>query len=227
VRSTADGEALSTFTRKQDAVARAKADLEASATGGVLEVLRRDRSREYRRTIRPSVVLGARQPPESFGQAFAGVRDSKKEADRIVDVGLGHVLPWIGLLAGPTLNALITPQVAEQRTVLGVFFATLAWSSGCLLAWLVIQVKPLGDLQGFPLASAVVACLLAGAFFAALVGVGAYSVPIVPQGSGPLGALFGFVGAAVATFGPLGALLGAASGAWAGYQVERLLKAAA
>ena len=67
----------------------------------------------------------------------------------------------------------------------------------------------------------------AGALLAAGAGKGAYSVVVVPQGGGRFGVIFGFVGAAVATFGALGALLGAGSGVWAGYQIARLVTATA
>jgi hypothetical protein len=217
VRTDATAPALQVLARKTDAVAAARADL---ANGGVLEVYLRSGRLEYRRDVQVS-------GPSELGVALREVRREQKQADKVVETLLGEVWPLIlALPGGAALAGLIAPEVAEQRSFVGVFLATLAWSSGVGLVVAFWRTGVFDRVRGFPALALGALSLGLGALVASGVGHGMYSVPLRFEEYPSLLRWLAFVRAAMETFGAVGALLGAASGVGAGIWAAKLYRSA-
>ncbi|MFF3459581.1 hypothetical protein ACFYXH_35825 [Streptomyces sp. NPDC002730] len=154
------------------------------------------------------------------------IREEKKQADRVAK-SLHQLWPVLVALSGSALSGVISSEVAAQRSFLGVFLATLAWSSGVALFVFLFEAKPLGDL-GLPQHALIaIGCLLAGAAAAGWIGHGMYKADIRrgSYGETPWGLPLAPFEAAVLTFGWLGTALGAVCGTVAGTWAARLWKA--
>ncbi|WP_125264463.1 hypothetical protein [Streptomyces alboflavus] len=232
----------------ESALQTAEQELTRSPGGGTIEVHHLD-GRIERRTVpqpdaRPPDALGLLQPPSAHPQANAPapppppaeglretlgqVRREKKRADQAVKYFFEMIWPVLLTLFGSAISGAITPEVAAQRSFSGVFWATLAWSSGIALLTFFLIEKPFeaGPVQYSMLA---VGCLYAGSLIAVGVGHGEYGVTIEwgRYGSTPFAWPLPPVAAAIDTFGWAGALIGGLCGALAGRWAARLWKKAA
>uniref|UniRef100_UPI002F9078B7 hypothetical protein n=1 Tax=Streptomyces virginiae TaxID=1961 RepID=UPI002F9078B7 len=164
----------------------------------------------------------AAPPPPGLRQEFTQVRKEYKYANWAVKGFLELVWPLLLTLFGAALSGAMAPEVAEQKNFMGVFLATLAWSSGvALFVFILARPHQAGPVQYSILATG---CLLAGAWVAVEVGSGAYGMPIQwgKYGSTPFALPLPALDAALATFGWAGVLLGGLCGALAGLWAARL-----
>lgn len=154
------------------------------------------------------------------------IQKEKKAADKGFS-WFHKAWPWLALVGGPTVNSLVAPGVAKESSTLGVFLATLAFSSGVAAFFFIIITKVLGDMGGYQYAMVAGVCLLGGSLLAIMIGRGAYDGPIPywKYGSTPQGTLMAFLDAAFSTFGLLGAILGGISGYFAARWASDLYKA--
>lgn len=149
---------------------------------------------------------------------------------QIADKGaswLNTLWPWAVLIGGPTVNSLLSPAVAEQSSMLGVFFSTLAFSSGVAAFFFIVITQVFGGMGAYQYMAIAALCLLGGSILAVFIGYGSYAepVPYGKYGTSPPGALLPYLEAAIFTFGPLGVALGGASGILAGWWAARIYKA--
>ncbi|MGW7029204.1 hypothetical protein ACWGFX_18735 [Streptomyces xanthophaeus] len=166
-------------------------------------------------------------PPAGLRQEFTHVRKEYKYANWAVKGFLELVWPFLLTVFGAALSGALAPEVAEQKNFMGVFLATLAWSSGvALFVFVLTRRYEAGPVQYSILATG---CLLAGAWVAVEVGRGAYSMPIQwgKHGSTPFAWPLPAIDAALSTFGWVGILLGGLCGALAGLWAARLWDKAA
>ncbi|MFI7360420.1 hypothetical protein ACIBTP_41785 [Streptomyces avidinii] len=169
----------------------------------------------------------AAPPPPGLRQEFTQVRKEYKYANWAVKGFLELVWPFLLTLFGAALSGAMAPEVAEQKNFMGVFLATLAWSSGvALFVFILTRRYEAGPVQYSILATA---CPFAGAWVAVEGGRGAYGMPIQwgKYGSSPLAWPLPALEAALATFGWAGVLLGGVCGALAGLWAARLWDKAA
>ena len=217
-------EPLSVHRRKTDAVAQATLELSQTPSGGDLEVYLRVGRLEYRRHVPP---INAPLPPGLRQQRIAETQQMLKQADKGVEFAL-EAWTALALFLGPAAAALIGAGVAEQRSVLGVFFATLAWSGGVAGSWFLLTGHGPNQLSGLPALGAASMCFVASAGFAVWIGVGSYSGPLPTtrfQGTGQFALLLSSLNAAITTFGLGGVLLGTAVGAVVGARARKLADA--
>ena len=169
----------------------------------------------------PAAGSGAPPPPIGVPPEVEQARQNIKNFDEGVSFLSEHIWPAFGLVGlGPLLNGLVSEQLQEQSTFIGIFIATLAWSGGCLLSTVLLMANARRQFTGgFPLLFAVGICLGVSGAIATFIGIGTYSKFVTFTGS-PTD-VGHFMEAAIATWGPLGMILGAGSGILAGMYVFR------
>ncbi|WP_406858762.1 hypothetical protein ABZO31_00270 [Streptomyces sp. HUAS MG47] len=228
-----EGGAESVHRDLGSAVGAAELALTGYLGGGVVEIHHADGrveqlSRSGLGLLRPPPQVAQTSPPspDTLRGEFGRVRREKKYADWAVDHFLELIWPALLTLLGPVLAGAMADDVAAQRGVFGVFWATLAWSSGVALFVFVLSRKlKVGPVQHFAIATA---CLLGGSFIAVGIGHGAYGVEIAwgQYGTDPWEWPLPVIDAAIVTFGWAGALLGGVCGAITGGWAARLYEKA-
>lgn len=189
-----------------------------------------------RNVSQPEVPVEPPQPPQpaqaasqadSLRDEFGRVRKQKKYADWAVEQFLGLIWPALLMLFGSALSGAMADEVAAQRSVLGVFWATLAWSSGVALFVFILSRN--FKAAPYQYAALATACLFAGSIIAVQIGHGEYGVPIEwgKYGSQPWAWPAPAIDAAINTFGWAGALIGGVCGAICGLWAARLWEKAA
>ena len=207
------------FSRQQDAATEARRQLRESAMGGTLTIHDgHDIARSVERVAGATAlsVLSTSVPSVEPAGLIGQVKSEGEHIDRALEIGLP--------LLGSAGAAWLSPEVAAADGWLGVFFATLALSLGCLLAIVVAQTS---GLQGYPLMAAVSAVMLVAVAVASGLGTGVLEISTTdlaissnPYFKIPVAVL----ASAVQTWGIAGAILGGGIGIWLGVRISARIK---
>jgi hypothetical protein len=243
VRTGVGQPSLSVHTDRPAAELYALIDCAESNAGGDVWVFDEDGKLADTLTRRPNSEDQRRpaddtEDPDSQDETDTGAAEEITE-DPVIEVAdtiAKHSmtgLDWfitIGLLVAPALlSSLISPEIlASDRSIVGVFFATFAFSAGIALA-VFIGILLGDEAELWQFGALGVLCLVLTTFLAWVFGFTTYNWEWLAEGmpkSLPLVIawvpwLFKFIWGALLIYGPIGAILGAGAGAYAGIRAGR------